>query len=71
MASSYYLSFCNNSTAKCKLTIDEEGKVSELDTGAQLCETIDWTKFHYKPTMQKGQPAIVKTEVEVKFEPRK
>ena len=27
-------------TAHCKVVIDEEGKIAELDSGAQLCETV-------------------------------
>jgi hypothetical protein len=58
-------------TARCKVIIDTEGKVSELATGAQLCEAVKWSEFRYKPTLQGGRPARVETEVEVKFEPRK
>ena len=58
-------------TAKCKVQIDTEGKVSELQTGAQLCESVPWTQFKYQPTVQKGKPVKVNTEVEVNFEPRK
>lgn len=58
-------------TVHCKLVIDTEGKVSELDTGMQLCETVPWSKFRYRPTVQRGHPVKVKTEVEVRFEPRK
>jgi hypothetical protein len=58
-------------TARCKLVIDPEGKISELETGAQLCESVPWSQFRYKPTVQRGRPVKVKTEVEVRFEPRK
>jgi len=58
-------------TVHCKLTIDQEGKVSQLDTGAQLCESVDWSQFRYKPTVQRGHPVKVKTEVEVRFDARK
>jgi hypothetical protein len=58
-------------TVSCKVVIDPEGKVSELQSTAQLCETVAWSKFRYKPTVQGGHPAKVKTEVEVRFEPRK
>jgi hypothetical protein len=58
-------------TVSCKLIIDTKGKVLELETGAQLCEIVDWSKFSYKPTLQAGKPINVKTEVEVVFEPRK
>jgi hypothetical protein len=58
-------------TARCKLVIDKEGTVSELETGAQLCESVPWSQFRYKPTVQRGHPVKVKTEVEVRFDPRK
>jgi hypothetical protein len=58
-------------TAKCKVVIDEEGKISELNSGSQLCESVPWTQFRYKPTMKGNQPAKVNTEVEVRFDPRK
>jgi hypothetical protein len=58
-------------TVHCKLVIDKEGKISELETGAQLCESVPWSQFRYKPTVQGGHPVKVETEVEVRFEPRK
>ncbi len=58
-------------TAKCKVVIDEEGKIAELDSGAQLCEAVPWDQFHYKPTLKGGRPARVDTEVEVHYDPRK
>jgi hypothetical protein len=58
-------------TVLCKVTIDPEGKVSGLDTGMQLCEAVPWTQFKYQPPVQGGHPVKVKTEVEVRFEPRK
>jgi hypothetical protein len=58
-------------TIRCKLIIDAEGKVSELETGAQLCESVPWSTFRYKPTVRGGRPVQVRTEVEVRFEPRK
>jgi hypothetical protein len=58
-------------TARCKVVIDEEGKIAELDSGAQLCETVPWSQFRYKPTVKGGHPAKVNTEVEVRFDPRK
>jgi hypothetical protein len=58
-------------TVRCKVVIDTEGKISELESGAQLCETVPWSKFRYQPTVQGGHPVKVKTEVEVRFEPRK
>ena len=57
--------------ARCKLIIDPEGKVSELETGAQLCEVFNWDQLRFKPLVKGGKPVQVKTEVEVKFEPRK
>ena len=58
-------------TAHCKVVIDEEGKIAELNSGAQLCETVPWSQFRYKPTLKGGQPVRVNTEVEVRFDPRK
>ncbi len=58
-------------TVKCKLIIDREGKVSELETGAQLCEAMNWSQIRYQPLVQGGHPVNVRTEVEVQFEPRK
>jgi hypothetical protein len=58
-------------TARCKVVIDEEGKIAELNSGAQLCETVPWSQFHYSPTLKGGHPVKVNTEVEVHFDPRK
>lgn len=58
-------------TAKCKVEIGTDGKISALETGAQLCEAVPWSQFKYQPTVQKGKPVKVKTEVEVQFEARK
>jgi hypothetical protein len=58
-------------TARCKVVIDEEGKIAELNSGAQLCETVPWSQFRYKPTVKGGHPVGVNTEVEVRFDPRK
>jgi hypothetical protein len=58
-------------TVRCKVVIDEEGKIAELDSGAQLCETVPWVQFHYQPTVKGGHAARVNTEVEVRFDPRK
>ncbi len=58
-------------TVRCKVIIDPEGKISELETGAQLCETVQWSQFRYQPPVQRGRPVKVSTEVEVRFEPRK
>jgi len=58
-------------TARCKVVIDEEGKIAELDSGAQLCETVRWSQFRYQPTVKGGHPVRVNTEVEVRFDPRK
>lgn len=57
--------------ARCKVVIDEQGKIAELDSGSQLCETVPWDKFRYKPTLKGGHPVRVNTEVEVRFDPRK
>jgi hypothetical protein len=58
-------------TAHCKVIIDEEGKIAELHSGAQLCETVPWSQFRYKPTVKGGRPVRVSTEVEVHFDARK
>jgi hypothetical protein len=58
-------------TAHCKVVIDEEGKIAELDTGAQLCEMVPWSQFRYQPTVKGGHPIRVSTEVEVRFDARK
>jgi hypothetical protein len=58
-------------TASCKVVIDEDGKIAALDSGSQLCETVPWSQFRYKPTLKSGHPVRVKTEVEVRFDPRK
>jgi len=58
-------------TVRCKVGIDEKGKIVELNSGAQLCETVPWSQFSYKPTLKSGHPAKVDTEVEVRFDPRK
>jgi hypothetical protein len=56
---------------RCKVVIDEEGKIAELDSGAQLCEAVPWMKFRYQPPVKGGHPVRVNTEVEVRFDPRK
>jgi hypothetical protein len=58
-------------TVRCKVVIGPAGKISELETGAQLCETVPWSQFRYQPPVQAGHPVQVSTEVEVRFEPRK
>ncbi len=58
-------------TSRCKVVIGSDGKISELETGAQLCEYVPWAQFRYQPPVQGGHPVNVKTEVEVRFEPRK
>jgi len=58
-------------TVHCKVLIDQEGKISQLQTGVQLCEAVPWSQFRYQPTVQGGRPVQVKTEVEVRFDPRK
>jgi hypothetical protein len=58
-------------TVSCKVVIDKDGKISELATGAQLCEAVPWSQFRYKRTVKSGHPVNVKTEVAMVFEPRK
>jgi len=58
-------------TVRCKVVIDEQGKIAELDSGTQLCETVPWSQFRYQPTVKGGHPVRVNTEVEVRFDPRK
>jgi hypothetical protein len=58
-------------TARCKVVIDEKGKIAELNSGAQLCEAVPWSQFRYNPTVKVGHPVRVNTEVEVRFDPRK
>ncbi len=58
-------------TVRCKLVIDEDGRVYDLETGVQLCESVPWSQFRYKPTVRRGKPVMVETEVDVKFQPRK
>ncbi len=58
-------------TAHCKVTIDEEGKIAELESGSELCESVPWNQFSYQPTVKSGHPVKVNTEVEVRFDPRK
>ncbi len=58
-------------TARCKVVIDEQGKIAELDSGSQLCETVPWSQFRYQPTLKAGHPVRVNTEVEVRFDPQK
>jgi hypothetical protein len=58
-------------TARCKVVIDEQGKIAELNSGAQFCEAVPWSQFRYQPTVKGGQPVRVSTEVEVRFDPKK
>ena len=58
-------------TVRCKVVIDEEGKIAELDSGTQLCESVPWSQFRYQPTLKGGHPVRVNTEVEIRFDPRK
>ena len=57
-------------TVHCQVMIDAEGKIYELATGMQLCEAVPWSQFRYQPLVQAGHPVKVKTEVEVRFQPR-
>jgi len=58
-------------TVLCPVVINPEGKVSQLETGMQLCEAVPWSQFRYQPPVQRGHAVKVKTQVEVRFEPRK
>src|ERR1700685_846457 len=58
-------------TVHCKVVIDEAGKIAELDSGSQLCESVAWNQFRYKPTVKGGHPVRVNTEVEIRFDARK
>jgi len=58
-------------TAQCKVVIDTDGTISDLETGMQLCESVEWSEFHFQPPVQAGHPVKVETEVELRFEPRK
>ncbi len=58
-------------TVSCKVVIDPEGKISDLESTAQLCESVVWSQFRYRPTLRGGHPVKVKTEVEMRFDPRK
>ena len=58
-------------TVRCKVVIDPKGKISSLETGEQLCESVPWDQFRYQAPVERGHPVKVKTEVEVRFEPRK
>lgn len=58
-------------TASCKVLIGKDGKIDSLETGAQLCEAVPWSKFRFQPPVQAGHPVKVRTEVEVRYEPRK
>ena len=58
-------------TVQCKVVIDTAGKIAELNSGAQLCESVAWSQFRYQPTVKGGHPVRVNTEVEVRFDPRK
>jgi hypothetical protein len=58
-------------TVRCKVLIGPDGKISELQTGMQLCEAVQWSQFRYQPPGQGGHPVKVETEVEIRFDPRK
>jgi len=58
-------------TASCKVLINSKGKIARLETGAQLCETVEWSQFRFQPPVQNGHPIQVRTEFEVRFDPRK
>lgn len=52
----------------CKVVIGPDGNVTELETGKQLCEFVDWSQYRYQPPVQGGHPVKVSTEVEVHFQ---
>ena len=58
-------------TVHCKVVIDTDGKISALESGTQLCEAVPWAQFRYQPPVQGGHPVKVRTEVEIRFDPRK
>jgi hypothetical protein len=58
-------------TVHCKVVIGTDGKIADLDTGAQLCEAVPWGQFKYQPPVQAGKPVKVSTEVEIRFDARK
>jgi hypothetical protein len=58
-------------TVSCKVVIGPDGKISELVSAAQLCESVQWSQFRFQPTVKGRHPVKVRTEVEVKFEARK
>jgi hypothetical protein len=58
-------------TVRCKVVIDEAGKIAELNSGSQLCEAVPWSQFRYQPSVKGGHPVRVNTEVEIRFDPRK
>lgn len=58
-------------TVRCKVLIDTKGKIADLQTGVQLCESVPWWEFRFQPPVQAGRPVKVNTEVEVRFEPRR
>jgi len=55
-------------TVSCQVVIGPDGKIAELETGKQLCEFVDWSKYLYQPPVKAGHPVKVSTEVEVRFE---
>jgi len=58
-------------TSRCKVVIDVEGKIEELLSGSQLCETVPWSQYRYKRTLSGGHPVKVDTEVEVRFDAKR
>jgi hypothetical protein len=58
-------------TVHCKVGIDEDGKIAELNSGSQLCEAVPWSQFRYRPTLKGGHAVGVDTDVEIRFDPRK
>ena len=47
----------NGGTVTCKVIIDETGKISDLQSGAQLCEAVPWVSFVISPRSRAGTPS--------------
>lgn len=58
-------------TVQCKVLIGTNGKIDSLETGDQLCESVQWSAFRFQAPVEHGKPVKVETEVEVRFDPRK
>jgi hypothetical protein len=51
--------------------LENVGATSAQFAAKPRCETVPWPQFRYQPPVKGGHPVKVKTEVEVRFEPRK